>query len=408
MGHDVRFTFDYSKPVGQEGTYVGVSVNPVTRPDDPRLRYLLIRSTLAAKTVQLLPGIPGVTGRKLVGITNTTMSTLGIFRADTQAGAEGLIASTFFAPADHPELNNFPGKPTTGRWMWRDSGSGNGNMAAGEYPVAEQSSVPDGAVTGWDLDHRGNVWQAVNGATGGIRRFRLQSFDPVPIYSYVAPWAKLWGPPTIAPGVAFTSVKRIKYVAPDSLYVLGNTNTSPYPTVNPGVGQLAGTELVRYDGWCGASGEVTCEGNRTTAKGRIILPNNDTDGWTIAFDVAGDRIFVAVYQKNTDHVFVYNTKGGFIGRLTPDTTRVGAVGWVDMAAGIHAFKRGSEYVVTLEEVWSAKALVYRGAMACTRTSATILSDPSGQFLGGCCVVNGVDGVYRRHATLPQVDVCQTN
>jgi hypothetical protein len=408
IGHDVRFSFDYSKPIGQEGTYVGVSVNPLTRPDDPRRRSDLIRSTLAAKAVQLLPGIPGVSGRKLVAITNTTMTALGIFRADTQPGAEGLIASAFFAPFDHTDHNNFPGKPAIGRWMWRDGGSGNGNMEAGEYPAAEQSAAPDGMVTGWDLDHRGNVWQAVNDATGGIRRFRLKSFDPVPTYSYVAPWAKLWAPPTIATGVAFTSVKRVKYVAPDSLYVLGNTNANPYPAVNPGVAQLAGTELVRYDGWCGTSGEVTCEGNRTSAKGRIILPNNDTDGWTIAFDVAGDRIFVALFPKSTDHVLVYNTKGGFIGRLTPDATKVGVAGWIDMAAGIHAFKRGSEYVVTVEEVWSSKALVYRGTMACTRTGGAILSDPSGQFLGACCVVNGVDGVYRRHSTLPQTDVCQTN
>jgi hypothetical protein len=315
-----HFVMDYSKGSGQEWTYKAYTVDRFRYPDDPRLH-----------TTPTSPFVRRIGGKRFLYLTDQMAESLLIYRFD----GEIAVPSAIFARNHSAWPAN---QPSVGSWMWRDK-NGDGSIQSNEY---ENLGAEDGSIWGWEVDSKGDIWQASE--SGVIRHYRYQGLDAYgsPIYSSVSS-------ENIPMPAPFNKLTRLKYFPDtDVMYLGGYTSDRPH---TGGEWGIVGTEIVRYDNWS----------QRRKVRWRIPLPYEPTDAHTIlkTMDVAGDKIFAATVK--TAEVYVYDAAtGAFVTKLAPGTEVASETGWVDTPYGLRAYRRSNgEYLVFVEEVWKAKVIMYR-------------------------------------------------
>jgi hypothetical protein len=73
-------------------------------------------------------------------------------------------------------------QPAVGSWLWHDK-NGDGSIQSDEY---ESLGAEDDSIWGWEVDSKGDVWQASE--AGYIKHYRYQGLDThgSPIYTSAA------------------------------------------------------------------------------------------------------------------------------------------------------------------------------------------------------------------------------
>ena len=342
-----HFTFDYSKPAGQEATLTAYTVNRYKYPDDVRLRL-----GLASKS--FLRYYNGV--KFLLTTDGDNGGYISIFRFNPSVDGEVAIPCVLFGDGIdyYPNAPDFP-------WLWRDLDA-DGQMDVNEYtitpPTWGMGSWVDANLTVWGAD--GYLY-----GNGGIYKTACTGLDAhgIPAYS-----------PTIdiAAPAPFTSVDRMKYDPATDVMYLGGKTTS-YPTVSHW--KTMGRVIRRYNNWS--------TGDRTSLY-EILVPfdNATPDCETTSFYVAGDYIFTAISRDGKSPTYgdlyfgqinIFNAATGApVGFIRPPKDAWGEVGWFDMVECIDVIKRSNcEYIITGEEDYNAKEVMYRWCPTgkCTQTSA---------------------------------------
>jgi len=319
-----HFMMDYSKENGQEWSYKAYTLDKFRYPDDPRLH----NQTHSAASVF----VRRIDGKRFLYLTGMFAHQMSIYRFD----GEIAVPSAIFA-RDH---STWPtNQPAAGSWLWQDK-NGDGSIQSNEY---ESLGAEDDSIWGWEVDSKGDVWQASE--SGYIKHYRYLGLDTYGTPSYNA--ASSEKIPMPAP---FNKLLRIKYYPDtDVMYLGGYTVDRPHTGEEWGI---VGTEIVRYDNWT----------RNKTLRWRITLPYDPKANPMLiikAMDVAGDRVF-AVDSRNAE-VYVYDTgTGAFVTKLTPGTEVAGETGWVDIPYALRVYRRANgEYVVFVEEDAKAKVIMYR-------------------------------------------------
>jgi hypothetical protein len=199
----------------------------------------------------------------------------------------------------------------------------------------------------WWVDTSGDIWQIAyySDKENSIhfRRYRFQGFDGfgAPIYDY-----RHVDHYDVTPEL--TDVDKIAFF-PDAsdggTLFLGGTNT----------GTGAFTKIARYD-----HGD---HGNRkATWVANLPWDPDPNNTWAPnSFAVAGDYIFVDFWIPHYVEVYSAET-GAYVGRIQPGGNVGGppAVGNTDEPQSIEAYRRSNgEYIITQEEDYQAKILMYR-------------------------------------------------
>lgn len=317
-----HFVMDYSKKSGKEWTYKAYTLDKFRYPDDGRLH-----TTPTSAFVRRLGG------KRLMYLSSEMMAErLLIYRFDGEIAVPcGIFGKNHLKwPADQPKNSS---------WLWHDL-NGDGAIQSNEYKTL---GAEDGSVWGWEVDSKGDIWQAAE--AGYIKHYPYQKLDQhgCPIYGQ-GTGEKI---PMPAP---FKTLTRIKYIPKQDVMYLGGYTTER-PNVDGDWG-LVGTEIVRYDNWS----------KKKALRWRIALPYNPNTNPKLhikSMDVAGDRVF-AVASKRAE-VYVYQAKTGKqLQTLTPGAEVNGESGWVDIPYGIRAFQRSNgEYLVFVEENAKGKVMMYR-------------------------------------------------
>ena len=315
-----HFVMDYNKGSGKEWSYKGYTLDKFRYPDDGRLH-----TTPTAAFVRL-------GGKRLLYLSSEMMSErLLIYRFDGEIAVPcGIFGKNHLSWPPH--------QPKNGSWLWRDL-NGDGSIQSNEY---QSLGEDDGSVWGWEIDSKGDIWQAAE--AGYIKHYHHQKLDNhgCPIYSQAGERIPMPEP--------FKTLTRIKYFPEKDVMYLGGY-TAEHPNVDGDWG-LVGTEIVRYDNWS----------KKRNIRWRIALPyepKSDPKLHIKSMDVAGDRVF-AVASKMAE-VYVYNaTTGTQLQKLNPGSEVAGESGWVDIPYGIRAFRRSNgEYLVFVEENAKGKVMMYR-------------------------------------------------
>jgi len=281
-----RYRLDLSRPAGQQWTWEAHTIDRMRFPGDPRLKD---------DHRHVSPDVVRVRGRLLLFVTGMYQEHPGFYRLD----GETAITSTTFP---------------TGGW-------------------------------GWQVDQRGDVWNA-DGAV--LRRFPFVGFSSAGDPRY--------GPleQTVAP-VGFTSLQRINYdAALDVMFLSGWTTEHPRPAGND-LEKLIGREVWRVDRWS--------TGNRVPAW-RLVAPcsrigsNIRTLFGQIGLSIAGDRVFLV--EMATSRVREYDAGSARLLRTWVPGSEVGGyVGVVDVPDGLRAVTLAKgRFVIFVEEDHAAKVLLY--------------------------------------------------
>jgi len=319
-----HFIMDYSKSNGQESTYQGYTVDKFRYPDDPRLH----NENHSAASVF----VRRIKGQRFLYVTGMFADRLSVYRFD----GEIAVPSAIFARSHSTWPTN---QPATGSWLWHDK-NGDGSIQSDEY---ESLGAEDDSIWGWEVDRKGDVWQASE--AGYIKHYRYQGLDThgSPIYTSAASEVI----PMPAP---FNKLLRVKYFPDtDVMYLGGYTVDRPHTGEEWGI---VGTEIVRYDNW--TKDKKLCW--------RITLPYDPKANPMLiikAMDVAGDRVF-AVDSRKAD-VYVYDAgTGAFVAKLSPGSEVGKETGWIDIPYALRAYRRtNGEYLVFVEEDAKAKVIMYR-------------------------------------------------
>lgn len=346
-----HYSLDLTKPVGQQWTRVGWTLNKYRYPYDPRIN---------GQNEGQLPANPVVRtirGHKLLFMGNGMNDALNIFRF--RPPSETAI------PAASIDIHQAKGSPTAGEFIWRDAnGDGSPYGDPSEYSSpASQASVN---VTGWYVDSAGDVWQTIRDA--GIREFPFGGFDTHgnPIYSYQT----MRTFPAPAP---FNDPRRLSYdPATDTLVLTGYTSMHETPNWVQGDYKFAGSTLALYPNFTKTASPK--------ASWTTVLPYtqsaSDAVHKPITLAVAGDYAFVGYFtgannQLNSEVDIFSLATGAAAGILTPGSAVGGRSGNIDMEDGTSAYETpGGAYLVFSEDDGWDKTLMYEWAPNATQAPAT--------------------------------------
>ncbi len=319
---DEHFVMDYRKGSGKEWRYKGYTLDKFRYPDDGRLH-----------TIPTSAFVRRIKGKRLLYLSSEMMSERMLMY---RFNGEIAVPCGILAKGDEKWLT---GEPTNGSWLWVD-GNGDGSVQRQEY---QSLGEDDSSVWGWDVDSKGDIWQAAE--AGYIKHYRLQGLNAhgCPVYSRTAVEKMPMPEP-------FKTLTRIRYIPEENVMYLSGY-TSDRPNIDGDWG-LAGTEIVRYDNWS----------KNRKVRWRLALPYDpslDPKMHIKAIDVAGNRIFAA--SSKTAEVFVYDTNTGKqVHQLKPGPEVAGESGWIDIPFGVRAFRRSNgDYLVFVEENLKAKVIMYR-------------------------------------------------
>jgi hypothetical protein len=337
-----HYTLDLTKPVGQQWTRVGWTLNQFRYPYDPRINGQNEGQLPANPTVRT------INGHKLLFMGNGMNDALNIFRFSPP--------SETAIPSASIDIHKAKGSPTGGEFIWRDTngdGSPYGNPSEYSSP-ANQASVN---VTGWYVDTAGDIWQTVRNA--GIREFPFGGFDSHgnPIYSYQTMR-------TFATPAPFSDPRRLSYdPATDTLVLAGYTTMHATPNWVQGDYKFAGSTLASYPNFTKSASPK--------ASWTTVLPYtqsaSDAAHKPITLSVAGDYAFVGYFtgadnQLNSEVDIFSLANGAAAGVLTPGSSVGGRSGNIDMEDGTSAYEtpNGAYLVFSEDDGWD-KTLMYEWA-----------------------------------------------
>jgi hypothetical protein len=319
-----RFLMKYSKGKGKEWTYKAYTVDKFRYPDDARLQQKIKHISG--------PFVRRIRGKRFLYLTTQMAERLFIYRFDGEIAVPCGMFSR--AHVDWPA-----NQPAKARWMWRDR-NGDGSIQNNEY---ENLGAEDDSIWGWEVDSKGDIWQASE--SGFIRHYRCQGLDAYgsPIYTGAAS-------EVIPMPALFKRLERIEYFPNTDVMYLGG-----YTVDHPRIGKewgIVGTEIVRYDNWS----------TKRNVRWRVVLPYDPSASPMLiikAMDVAKDRIFAVT--SRTAEVYVYDAAtGASVTKLAPGPEVAGESGWIDIPYGLRAHQRANgEYLVFVEEDSKAKIIMYR-------------------------------------------------
>jgi hypothetical protein len=325
-----HFVMDYSKGSGKEWTYQGFTLDKFRYPDDPRLHNYYTSAFVRR-----------IEGKRFLYLNSMFPSHFAIFRFDGEIAVPCAIFAQERIGSEPGEPTWPPNQPSVGSWTWRDR-NGDGSIQNNEYEILNPE---DNRGWGWEVDSKGDIWQAIE--SGKIIHHRQQGLDNhgIPVYTRNAS--------EIVPAPEpFTNLTRIKYFPETDVMYLGG-----YTTERPKTGEewgIVGTEIIRYDNWS----------TKRKLRWRTALPyapSADPKLMIKVMDVAGDRVFAGDVTKA--EVYVYDAKRGtLLTKLAPGPEVAKQSGWIDTPYGLRAFKReNGEYILFVEEDLYGKIILYRMA-----------------------------------------------
>ncbi len=321
---DGCYSFDVTKPAGENWQWVAQTLNPFRYPDDLRRR---------AGHLEAGPKFFSGGGQRFLAIRGMWQGLLGIYRLEADLAIPSAVLS-----ASHYEKDGWspPHQPEKDGWLWRDA-NGNGQMDEGEYSA---NPGPRGEFWASNVDSRGDIWQGdrKKGITrwtcGGVEKNGTPIYSADKIVHYDTP-------------AEITDLLRTDYQAEsDVMFLTGQTAERP---ITGGEWGTVGTEVFCYDGWTKPDRRL---------RYRVSLPYEAGKKWIVSFCTAGD-LFFAVDCKSAE-VFVHATPDGrLLGSLKPGPEVHGESGWVDFRDAIRAIRRkDGSYLVFVEEDAKGKTLVY--------------------------------------------------
>ncbi|HUW33813.1 MAG TPA: hypothetical protein VM223_19560 [Planctomycetota bacterium] len=340
-----RFELDYSKPPGQEGTWVAVTSDPFRFPLDTR-GY--------TGRVHRLPN-----GRLYL----STEVANGTFILRQEKDSEIFIPSVYLQNGQYgkPWPPNNPGKM---RYMWRDD-NGNGQADEGEYPVVEQHM----GVQLWNIDDNGDLWGHPpvheSRPRQGFHRHKLTGFDEHgnPLWDFAYGNSEVFArPEPFHPTKGHTAIMELTYDAlADTMYVFGYPHDFTYE-LRDSWGR--GNTVLRYDNWTKPDErKLVSRAPMPYGPPGEELKAQPNPGTTVrAVYVAGELAFAAITRATEKgQVHLWNTRtGSFLGVLKPGPLLFGETSLVDIPDGLCAFRReNGEYIVTYENNWKNLQIVYR-------------------------------------------------
>lgn len=338
-----QYRMDYRKPVGQEWTRVGYTLDRFRYPQDIRLtgkhRYTF--------------GFARIAGKPFLYVTSQWPGNVDVFRFDGHIAVPavrftGIHENEFAWPEGGIKGEGIDERHGS---IWRDLNA-DGQMDATEFIAGPRT---------WHWGRyvdpaSGDLWSA---SGGSVLRIACEGLDAngVPIY-------RREGMQYFPRPAPLTDIRRIAYdAATDSMYFTGST------TDLPRVDQYrddrsAGRAIARYDGWL--------KGDRTL---RWVLPLAKKDGGPIVpgaqhresgalempqgLAMVGDYVFVGGVNPPQIHALHANT--GRLAQTFSPGPEVGEVaGWLDIPHPFNVHRRANgEYLLFVEEGARHKVLMYR-------------------------------------------------
>ena len=325
---------DWAKPVGQEWSYEGYTVNPYKYPDDPRLH-------LPATHIWMRR----ISDRPFLFVSDMTGEYLHVYRFDPRTDGEIAIPAALFAGKHIKNKDGYPAhQPETGQWLWRDLNA-NGAIDAGEYQGDGKDThgipVPD---------EQGSIWYA-----GGdqIRCVPIRGIDEHGLPVWDLGKSRVYAKPP-----QLDEVRRLKYLPGSDVMLLGGNRKDDRNQHWKPMGPV----MACYDRWSTEQKSPRWE--------RVLPYEKGSQGHEsaepISFDVAGDYVFVAYTRglkaDGLKYAFVQVLKlvdGSFVGNLVAEK-ELGEIGLLDIVDSTRAVRRSNgEYVVFLEDDAKAKVVMFR-------------------------------------------------
>lgn len=331
-----RFSFDLSKPAGQQAAYAAYTVNPWKYPDDPRLHVWSANAWfLRVKNVPLL------------FVSNMGQDLVEAFRFSPETDGETAVPAALFSKGKVrvQTKDGWPrGQPEQGAWCWTD-GNGDGAIQANEYEAA--GAAGGGCVF---VDDAATVWRVSKDAATGT-----------PFKGFNAAGAPLWAwaePRRLARPAELGELRRVKVDAARDLAAFGGD---------------AGQD--KHQHWKPMGPAVTVY--RDVLKGSpaklwsAVLPygkgsKGHESAEPMSFEIAGDYLFVCYTRGLKDEgikwafVKVYGlTDGRFVGNLVPERV-TGELGLLDLEDALRVRRlRDGSYLLFLEDDYKAKSVMMR-------------------------------------------------
>lgn len=322
---DEQYDFDPKGFPGLDWKWVAHTLDPFRYPDDLRLHVPVLQCGTSVRTLG---------GKTFLCQRGMWQGVLGIYRIDGSLAVPSVVLASGPLKAEHGNWKP-PGQPRSGRYFWHDT-NGDGQMGPGEYTP---TTGPDREYWASNVDDSGDIWQG--GRDTGIWRWRFLGLDEHsnPRYAPEPEHQRMPEP--------LTDLLRTEYIpASDTMYLTGQTKDRP---ISGGEWGLAGTVVLRFDDWS----------KTPKLRYQIDLPYESGKRFMSSFALSGD-LALAVDCK-TAEVFVYDNRDGrHLGSLQPGPEVHRETGWVDFRDALRATRlRDGNYLVTVEEDWKGKSLVYR-------------------------------------------------
>lgn len=338
-GKSGKFTMDYTRPPGEEGSWSAFTIDPFRYPDDPRLRSQTERGGASIGHTTLVRRLNGRVYLYNIG----TLFSVSCVRKDSDS--ELFVPSTVIF--GRPTRGNYPPNRPDGPIMWRDA-DGDGQMDADEY-----TEWADMYGWCWWVDDAGGIWLNPERRRSQIMHLPVTGFDEHgnPIYRLDA-MKRYDRPAPFGPSDDSYTIQRLAYDAKrDVMFAAGWSTRLGKETGHRGFGDV----IVRYENWT----------TNPTIRSEIELPVTDEE--FRSFAAAGDLIFVTrskainVDSNTKANTRVYDSRDGrFLGTMAVGEIAHGETGWVDIPYGLNAMRRSNgEHLVTVEENWKSKQLLYR-------------------------------------------------
>jgi hypothetical protein len=283
-----HYRMDYAQAPGREATHVGHTINLFQYPSDVRLFNNLNNG---------LPWVRRIQGAKFLFLTGMYADWIAIYRFHAATDGEVAIPCGLYC-YNNAAAGAQPGRPSSNvRYLWVDA-NGNGQPDAGEC------EFDTSAYHHWGLwvDDNANLWLGYENTRGIVRvNFGGLNAQGVPQYSFTNTTA-------FALPSDLNKLERLQYLPEtDTMYLSGYSASYPEPSGSWG---LAGSVLLRYDGWT--------NGQRTVHPGYPInLPTNSAGLYPEGFAVSGrpgtggEYLFLPYYNKQANmQMRVYDAQAG--------------------------------------------------------------------------------------------------
>jgi hypothetical protein len=328
-GVQEHMRLDFSKnTAGKEWSIIGYTVDAYNYPEDPRAINEVKAGGEHGLTAVIEREINGTRYLWISGMTcqppkifkfkpNTDIAVpCGMFMARDSRIYD--LPTTFWWPPQRPSTN------VPGTLFWSDLNN-DGKFQSNEYSM-QKYNFNEGD---FSIDKSGNIWQGGN-----------------PI--------RIWKPTFEANGNVVYSDQNVEEITIDGLYSIGKLvlqeEMDRLVVLTTSCRNINGGKMYIIDNWS--------KGNRS-ARYVADLKGPNQSNWT----VAGDYAFECGWEtKATVWVTDLNT-GKLVGTMIPDASCGGVerTGWVDISAGIRAYKRktSGEYLVFVEDDFLSRVILYR-------------------------------------------------